>query len=41
MDRIYKNTGEKPQCYDLYKQMVDEGRLGKKSGRGFYDYTTK
>jgi len=39
MDRIYKNTGEKPLCYDLFKQMVEEGRLGKKSGRGFYDYT--
>ena len=39
MERVYKSSGKKPLGYDLYKSMVDEGRLGKKSGRGFYDYT--
>ena len=35
----YKRTGEKPPMYDLYKEMVEKGWLGRKSGRGFYDYT--
>ncbi len=35
----YKRTGEKPALYDLYKEMVEKGWLGRKSGRGFYDYT--
>jgi len=39
MKRRYKETGIKPDMYDVYEQMVKEGRLGRKSGRGFYDYT--
>lgn len=31
--------GEKPDCYDLIESMVKEGNLGRKTGRGFYDYT--
>ena len=39
MNAGYKRTGEKPVMYDIYKQMVEEGRLGRKVGKGFYDYT--
>lgn len=39
MNAGYKRTGEKPIMYDIYKQMVEEGRLGRKVGKGFYDYT--
>ncbi|MBR5322431.1 MAG: 3-hydroxyacyl-CoA dehydrogenase family protein [Clostridia bacterium] len=34
----YEKTGEKPDMFDVYEQMVKEGRLGRKSGHGFYDY---
>ena len=38
MTAKYKKTGEKPEMYDVYEQMVKEGRLGRKTGHGFYDY---
>lgn len=38
MTATYKSTGQKPDCYDLIEQMVKEGKLGRKSGHGFYDY---
>ncbi len=34
----YERTGVKPDMYDVYEQMVKEGRLGRKTGHGFYDY---
>jgi len=41
MNRTYERTGEKPVGYDLIKENYDKGWYGKKSGRGFYDYSKK
>ncbi len=38
MKTRYEQTGVKPDMYDVYEQMVKEGRLGRKTGHGFYDY---
>ena len=38
MKTRYEKTGEKPDMYDIYEQMVKENRLGRKTGHGFYDY---
>lgn len=34
----YEKTGQKPDMYDVYEQMVKENKLGRKTGHGFYDY---
>jgi len=35
---LYEGGAPKPDCYDLIEGMVKEGRLGRKTGHGFYDY---
>ena len=41
MNNLYKETGEKPYGYDLFKEFCDKGWYGQKSGRGFYEYSKK
>ena len=38
MKSTYEKTGKKPDMYDVYEKMVQEGRLGMKTKHGFYDY---
>jgi len=38
MKSRYEQSGVKPDMFDVYEQMVKEGRLGRKTGHGFYDY---
>ena len=37
-DNKFKETGEKPAGYELLKSYVEQGRCGRKTGKGFYDY---
>lgn len=42
MDSVYEATGDaKFKAHPLLRNMVQAGMLGRKSGRGFYDYTKK
>ena len=38
LKKTYEKTGKKPDMYDYYTKMIEEGRLGKAVGKGFYDY---
>ena len=38
MQAKYKETGVKPDMYDIYEDLVKRGRIGKSVGAGFYDY---
>ena len=39
MKRGYDRTGVKPAGFDQVKELYDKGYYGKKTGRGYYDYT--
>jgi 3-hydroxybutyryl-CoA dehydrogenase len=38
MKKKYDETGVKPDMFDVFEQLYKEGKLGRKSGHGFYDY---
>ncbi|GAA1424024.1 3-hydroxyacyl-CoA dehydrogenase family protein [Agrococcus citreus] len=40
-EQLHRELGERFRPPELLRQMVVEGRLGKKSGRGFYDWTSE
>ena len=39
MQKTLAETGKKPDMFDIYEKMVKENRLGRKTGKGWYDYT--
>jgi len=38
MQAKYKETGVKPDMYDIYEDLMKRGRYGRTVGHGFYDY---
>ena len=41
LEYLHQTLGEKYRPNPLLKQYVQEGRLGRKSGRGVYDYSER
>jgi 3-hydroxybutyryl-CoA dehydrogenase len=39
LDYLHRTLGEKYRPNSLLRQYVQEGRLGRKAGRGVYDYS--
>ena len=40
-DYLHRKLGDKFQSPDLLRQHVEKGKLGLKTGKGFYEYTTE
>ena len=38
LKRRYEETGVKSEGFDMIEKLYKEGRYGKKTGHGFYDY---
>ena len=38
-ERLYKDTGVKPKGYDIIKQKYEAKEWGRKTGKGWYDYS--
>jgi 3-hydroxybutyryl-CoA dehydrogenase len=41
LEYLHEALGEKYRPNNLLKKLVAEGRLGRKSGRGVYEYSTQ